>query len=445
MAEDRHTAQTGVQLCVGGKFFVMRISRRELYERVCQSPSSKIAPDFSISGTALAAICQRHRVPYPGSGYWTRKALGLATELPSLPDGIDETIEILAAPAKPKPKRLEGEAAAPKRKRISRLPLPPRHPILFGVEEHFRKTRAAERGEFLRPYKRILPDVRSSEASLSRALSIANDVYVALRDQQLDVRISQAGDDLHGIHVDEQEVALKDRRYGRYHSGGIWSPDRPTVFTIGAVPIGLALIEMTERVTIRYFGGDYHREDSHAIRSARPWQLANSWTTEQDMPSGRFRLVAYSPKRNVDWLLRWQEADGRTLQALIPAIIEELKVSVEEVQRLMDAEERAAAQRAKEAKERWGRWEREEDARKAAQATVDSRKQLGDIIERWGRAVTVEQFFKDVAQRLDSVDTERRERIGERLTLAKAMLGSTDPLEFIEGWVSPVERYRSRF
>ncbi|WP_279483976.1 hypothetical protein, partial [Aureimonas sp. SK2] len=286
---------------------------------------SKIAPDFSISGTALAAICQRHRIPYPGSGYWTRKALGLAVKLPPLPDGSDETIEITAAPAKPRPKRLEGEAAVSKRKRVSRPPLPPRHPILFGVEEHFRKTRATERGEFLRSYKRILPDVRSSEPSLSRALSIANDLYMALRDQELDVRIAQAGDDLHGIHVDEQEVALKDRRYGRYHSGGIWSPDRPTVFTIGAVPIGLALIEMTERVTMRYFGGDYHHEDSRTIRFARPWQLANTWTTEQDVPSGRFRLVAYSPKRNVDWSLRWQEADGRTLQMLTAAIVEELK------------------------------------------------------------------------------------------------------------------------
>lgn len=389
----------------------MRISRRELYERVCQRPLSKIAPDFSISGTALAAICKRHQIPYPGSGYWTRKALGLAVRLPTLPDGIDETIEIVATPAKPRPKRPEGDAAAPKRKRVSRPSLPPRHPILLGVEERFRKTRATERGEFLRPYKRILPDVRSSEPSLSRALSIANDVYVALRDQELDIRIAQAGDDLHGIHVDEQEVALKDRRYGRYHSGGIWSPDRPTVFTIGAVPIGLALIEMTERVTMRYFGGNYHREDSHTIRSARPWQLANSWTTEQDMPSGRFRLVAYSPKRNVDWSLRWQEADGRTLQELIPAIVEELKGAVEKVQRLMDAEERAAAQRAKEAKERWERYEREEDARKAAQAIADSQKQLGEIIERWGRAVIVEQFFTDAAQRLDSVDTERRKRI----------------------------------
>ncbi|WP_244486845.1 hypothetical protein [Aureimonas sp. Leaf324] len=406
---------------------------------------SKIAPDFSISGTALAAICHKHRIPYPGSGYWTRKGLGLAVELPPLPDSIDETIEIMAAPAKPRLKRLEGEAAASTRKRASRPPLPPRHPILFGVEEHFRKTRAAERGEFLRPYKRILPDVRSSEASLSRALSIANDVYVALRDQQLDVRIAQAGDDLHGIHVDEQEVALKDRRYGRYHSGGIWSPDRPTVFTIGAVPIGLALIEMTERVTMRYYGGDYHREDSHTIRSARPWQLANSWTTEQDMPSGRFRLVAYSPKRNVDWSLRWQEADGRTLQTLTAAIVEELKASADRVQRLMDAEERAAAERAREAKERWERYEREEDVRKAAQAIVDSQKQLSDIIERWGKAVTVERFFTDIAQRLDSVDTERRECIGERVALAKAMLGSTDPLKFIEDWVSPVERYRSKF
>lgn len=66
--------------------------------------------------------------------------------------------------------------------------------MLFGAEEHLRKSRAAKDGEFLRPYKRILPDVISSEVALLPALSIANDLYLALDRQGYRVHIAPAGE-----------------------------------------------------------------------------------------------------------------------------------------------------------------------------------------------------------------------------------------------------------
>ncbi|MDX8469776.1 hypothetical protein RFM26_29250 [Mesorhizobium sp. VK23B] len=316
---------------------------------------------------------------------------------------------------------------------------------MFGVEEHFRKTRDVKDGEFLRPYKRILPDLISSEAALLRALSIANDLYLALHKQGYRVHIAQAADDLHRIHIKEQEVERKDRKYGRYHSGSIWAPDRPTVFYIDTVPIGLALTEMTERVSMRYLNGEYHREDSRLIRSAKPWQLTHSWTTDQDMPSGRFRVVVYSPKGGVDWSVSWQDTEQETLGKLIPRIVETVKGVKDNLQRLMTAADEAEAKRKKEREEEWERYLRQEDARKTAQALADSREQLAEIIDRWGRAMTVERFFADAEERLKSTDDERRQRLEERLSLARAMMESVDPLDFIESWVAPEERHRSKY
>jgi hypothetical protein len=79
----------------------MQLTRLELYKRVCDSPLSKVAPEFGISGTALAAICKQYQVPYPGSEYWTRKSLGLPAKLPMLPATSDDIIEI--TPSVPKP------------------------------------------------------------------------------------------------------------------------------------------------------------------------------------------------------------------------------------------------------------------------------------------------------------------------------------------------------
>ncbi|PZR87015.1 MAG: hypothetical protein DI537_27130 [Stutzerimonas stutzeri] len=105
---------------------------------------------------------------------------------------------------------------------------PARHPMLIGVEESFRKSRTAEENEFLRPYKQLLPDIVASEAHLVRAIELANDIYSALERKGHRVLIAPPDQEMHRIHVEEREVPGKDRKYGRYQFGSIWSPRRPT-------------------------------------------------------------------------------------------------------------------------------------------------------------------------------------------------------------------------
>lgn len=95
-------------------------------------------------------------------------------------------------PVTPKPRKQKASEAStpPKTKSVARTRCLEHHPLLFGAEEHLRKSRAAKDGEFLRPYKRILPDVISSEVALLRALSIANDLYLALDRQGYRVHIA---------------------------------------------------------------------------------------------------------------------------------------------------------------------------------------------------------------------------------------------------------------
>lgn len=423
----------------------MEITRAELYQRVCGSPLSKVAPQFGISATALAAICKRYDIPYPGSGHWTRVSLGLASELPSLPDGDDEVITITPVTPKPKTTKPPGASKPPKAEVIVKTARAERHPILVGVEPGFRKTREVKEGEFLRPYKKILPDLISTELSLSRALSIANDLYVALDKRGHRVSIAPADAKMNRIQIKEQEVDQKDRKYGRYHFGSIWAPDRPTITYIDTVPIGLAITEMTERVTMRYLNGDYHREDSKIVRSAKPWQMERSWTTEQDLPCGRFRLVAYSPKSGVDWSATWQETEEQPLSGLISQIVDKLESSKDQLQRLMAAADEAAAQRQREWEEQWERYSREEDKRRVVQARSESKQQLANIMDEWAKVVAVERFFIEAEKRLAHIDDERRRHLEGRLGLARSLIGTLDPLDFIASWVAPEERYKSKY
>src|SRR5689334_17543759 len=110
----------------------MQLTRVELYIKVCERPLSKIAPELRISGTALAAICKRYQVPYPGSGYWTRRSLGLPAELPTLPVASDLAINIIPSAVKPRNKRTMEEGPPRKPKLVARTRRPVCHLLLSG-------------------------------------------------------------------------------------------------------------------------------------------------------------------------------------------------------------------------------------------------------------------------------------------------------------------------
>lgn len=63
----------------------MQIARDEIYRIVSEKPLSKVAPGLGITATALAQLCRSNQIPYPGSGYWTKKSLGLPVGLEPLP------------------------------------------------------------------------------------------------------------------------------------------------------------------------------------------------------------------------------------------------------------------------------------------------------------------------------------------------------------------------
>lgn len=421
------------------------ISREDLYEQVWITPINHLATKLGITDFHLARVCSALNVPRPPAGYWQKKAVGRAPPRPELPAALpgDQLSwakdSPLAVPAKKRVRRAVDRAIGIKPYKFAR------HPTLIGVEESFRKSRKIEETEFLRPYKLLLPDIVASEACLSRALDLANEIYSALDKKGHRVLIAPPDQKMDRIHIEERETPGKDRKYGRYQTGSIWSPHRPTITYVGPIPIGLALTEMTERVTLRYLGGKYVREDSKLVQSARPWQLTHSWTTQQDLPCGRFRLVAYSPLAGVDWTANWQEKQNGSMSTMISAIVQKLESVEDELRALMKAAEEAAVRRRREWEEAQERYRREDDQRRVAEALAESKKQLAGIMEKWAAATAVERFFSEAQARVDEVEGERRAHLTERLALARSMVGGLDPLAFLAEWLAPEERYKSEY
>lgn len=83
-----------------------RLSRDELYALVWKTPMSRLGPEFGITGTGLAKICDRLDVPYPPLGYWAKKEAGksvVISKLPARSDGIPEWVDIHPTPPKSAP------------------------------------------------------------------------------------------------------------------------------------------------------------------------------------------------------------------------------------------------------------------------------------------------------------------------------------------------------
>lgn len=169
--------------------------------------------------------------------------------------------------------------------------------------------------------------------------------------------------------TDIREVREKKRNASSYYyHGSLWSPYRPTVVYLGSVAVGLSIVEMSEKVLLRYVGGKYVR-DADYVPPPRLRHLDNSWTTTRDLPSGRLRLIAYSPYRRVNWSMDWQETSKTSLRSMVKSVE---VAAVELIAKLEEADRKAEIARIEwEAAEE--RRQREEDRRRVKRSIQDAK------------------------------------------------------------------------
>lgn len=418
------------------------LSRDELYRLVWSEPMTKIAEQFDVSGSYLARICTLLNVPRPERGYWAKLEHGkappqtpLPTPQPGDPLHWSKEGDRTAAPRPTAPPRRKPE----KKVRIARNQL---HGLIRGARSHFENSRPVDEGAYLKPYKKLLVNVTASRAGLEKALGLANDLFNALESISYRVVLASAGAQFSHEQVDEREFATKARN--RWEYSGLWTPYRPTVVYVGTVAIGLAVVEMSENVTLRYVNGKYIRESEYVPPRGR-YYVDHSFTTTRDLPSGRMRIVAYSPYGQVGWSKQWQETKSVSLRGQIRSIVEAIEAAAPElVAKLKEAERQAEIRRQQWAAEEERR-RREEDRRLVEQAIVDSKAELPQVIERWSDVMSIERFLAGVEQSAEKLSETERRHVLERLTLARDFLGTQDPLDFFRGWKTPEERYTSRY
>jgi hypothetical protein len=418
------------------------VSRDDLYRLVWAEPMTRIAEKFGVSGSYLARICMLLNIPRPQRGYWAKLEVGKAPPPMPLPP---------AQPGDPLNWTKEGERVAPpkpvaptgrKPERKVKIARNRVHGLIRGARAHFENSRRVEDGAFLKPYKKLLVDVTASKACLDKALELANDLFNALESVGHRVVLASSDAQLATHRIDERELASSPREYWQH--SGLWSPYRPTVVYLGTVAIGLSIIEMSENVTVRYVNGKYIRESDYVAPSSR-YGADHSWTTTRELPSGRLRIVVYSPYGSVSWSKQWQETKAKSLGGQIRTIIAAIEAAAPELVANLDEADRQAEIRRQQWLADEERRRREEDRRRIEQSVTDSQTELRQVIELWSNVMSVERFLAGVEQRVQDLSESDKREVLERLALARAFLGNQDPLDFFRTWKTPKERYAPRY
>lgn len=430
--------KTGKQITPSDGTVPAAVSREHLYEEVWAAPMTKVAQRYGVSGSFLARVCAQLSIPRPGRGYWARLAVGMITERPSLPAALPGDLVEWAphggtarvADSLPTP--------PPKHRRRSRQNSPNiartgQHPLLSEVSQVFLAGRQSMVG-FLKPAKRLLPDINVSKDTLPKALAVGNELFQLLEERGYKVALAPSNSQLGRREFDERERGGAARHYS-----DLWRPWRPTVVHVGTVAIGITLFELTEDVPARWKDGKYVRLlDCGGTKRGSP--LLNEWVTTHNMPSGRLCVQAYSPYSGTDWQQQWRETKPDGLSRQLASIVKTLERKAGEIAELVEIARRKAAEEHDRWSQQFEKWKREQTERERQKAVEDSREDLMAAINAWREARQIEDFLSEIEQACNRTTGETRVELLDRLLQARRLLGEPDAIGHLLRWRTPNER-----
>lgn len=196
----------------------VKVSRDELYRQVWQTPMSRLALQYGITGNGLAKICDRLNVPYPPRGHWTKKEAGkkvVAYRLPSIEKDTPQSVTISPTPPPPKPPEMPAEVKVrveTARAAVTSVAVPERllrpHPIIANwLAEHDRRKREAHRETD--PWRKRLINPGELGESERRRYRVLDALFKALERQGGKAKEDDRSDPY--IEMEGEKIALQLR------------------------------------------------------------------------------------------------------------------------------------------------------------------------------------------------------------------------------------------
>lgn len=192
-----------------------QVSRQTLYNHVWSTPMARLSKEYGISDVALAKICKKLKVPYPGRGYWRRKETGKSVKQPPLSPYSDPAKQAVTIYPTIRPDALE-PASEETTQRITaeqapeqKIEVPDRlgktHRLLSGQLTEWRSASVDEYGAIRSGSLRQL-NIRVSPQHLYRAVRIMNALFLALETRSHQVGIQDGYKKTLGVCIDGHPI-----------------------------------------------------------------------------------------------------------------------------------------------------------------------------------------------------------------------------------------------
>jgi hypothetical protein len=302
-----------------------RILRGELYDRVWSTPMQKLATLYGLSDRGLAKICEKHRIPAPGRGYWAKKAAGHRAPqqaLPPLPPALSHLASIVL--------RARGIADEPPTPSVVTRQIEVEHAPenLIVVADTLRGSHAL---------------VRQTAEALKSSNARATEILYGGAARHLDVQVSRECLPRALRILDALVKALEERGWRVSLGTGV---DRKTYVTVLGQRVAFGIREKLKQVK----NEPAKPERGFDGKMYTPYQRES-----ETVPGGKLALVLRET-----WGLSvhrsWDESDSRRLEERLNEFVIAVVARAEELRESARRAEEYARQR-READEL--RWERE--------------------------------------------------------------------------------------
>ncbi|WP_426125888.1 hypothetical protein [Pararhizobium sp. PWRC1-1] len=284
------------------------ITREELYHMVWTRPARDVARRLGISDVYLVNVCKALNVPKPPRGWWSSNDVGRTRPaLPATQRGRPVSWSKGGVATSPIKHFYASPSAGPMVRGM--------HPLAVCAIEYFRGVDAKGDGAILAPRAHRAADLTISQGVIDAAIEAFNTLSIALEDRSHIVSIERWQNYIRPS-IDFRDPSSAKREDKLLPN---WTPRWPTIAKINGTALGLAIVEIREIREMEYAGDGRYIPVSTKRRAPRP-SAGITWRERRWMPSGRLKLVAYSPFHRFPWKAEWALADPddvATMSALV--------------------------------------------------------------------------------------------------------------------------------
>ncbi|MFZ6798176.1 hypothetical protein [Undibacterium sp. Di24W] len=413
----------------------MLVSREDLFALVWSEPAQTIARRFKVSGSYLARVCERLKVPTPARGYWAKYSAGKVMAKPMLPAPRPGD-EISWNPGGG-PGEIFSEAENQSSNEIEKTPKTltkkakdSTHSLLINVKDLYLIGRLSYQKEFLKPNKRLLPDIQVSTSGLDKCFELANLLFNSLEEKGARVGLEPVG-----FHSMRPVLDVRDVPDKRPLNDNFWAPARNTVFYFNELRVGITIFELTESIPMVYIDGKYVREADYI--SSPKSKRQHSWVSNHDIPCGCFGVQLYASHYDQHWVKVWKEQRSGEFVKRIKSLTTDFLSNYEDIAKVIAlGKARFEAERVRyEEMHRLMAIQREQE--RYAKSVHESREVLINLRNKFEENNRWNAFFAHVIELEKGLSPDCMNKLNDQIAEMKKLVSSNISIEDILHWNPP--------